>query len=250
MAVIYPDYVARFYDIIYASVRSVDRAYYLRKIAGCKGPVLEVGVGTGRFFLEALHAGADIYGIDPNESMLRVLQQQLTARQQHRVSLQSAETLSLPVKFDLIIAPFRVFSHLITIDRQLTALERIHQHLNENGFFIFDLFVPNLKMLADGLHEHMDYEGEYEPGHMLRRITSAHADLMNQVNHVTMRYEWDENGTRQKHEWHFDMRYFFRWEIEHLIARSPLTLETIFGDYGENPLTDASNDFVVMCRKK
>lgn len=182
--------------------------------------------------------------------MLRVLQQQLTARQQHRVSLQSAESLSLPVKFDLIIAPFRVFSHLITIDRQLTALERIHQYLNENGFFIFDLFVPNLKMLADGLHEHMDYEGEYEPGHMLRRITSAHADVMNQVNHVTMRYEWDENGKLQKHEWHFDMRYFFRWEIEHLIARSPLTLETIFGDYGENPLTDASNDFVVMCRKK
>lgn len=41
MAVIYPDYVARFYDIIYASVRSVDRAYYLRKIAGCKGRCLK-----------------------------------------------------------------------------------------------------------------------------------------------------------------------------------------------------------------
>jgi SAM-dependent methyltransferase len=249
MAVIYPDYVARFYDVIYATVRAVDHAYYLQKISECKGPVLEVGVGTGRFFLEALQAGADIYGIDPNESMLHVLKQQLPSAQHFRVSMQVAEEFSLEKKFDLIIAPFRMFSHLITIEQQLKTLRRVHDHLNAGGIFIFDLFVPNLKMLAEGLHEHTDYEGEYEPGNKLRRITSAHANLMNQVNHVTMRYEWDENGTQLKHEWHFDMRYFFRWEIEHLIARSPLKLETICGDYNENPLTNASNDFVVMCRK-
>lgn len=246
----YPDYVARFYDVIYDSMRTADRAYYRKKILEAAGPVLEVGVGTGRFFLEALHAGADIYGIDPNETMLGVLRNQLQDEQTRRVSVQSAEDFMLDQRFNLVIAPFRVFSHLVTVEQQLRALQRIHAHLVDGGLFIFDLFVPNLRMLLEGLHEHVDFDGEYAPGKKLRRITSNHADLINQVNRVTMRYEWDEDDNKKVLEWQFNMRYFFRWEIEHLIARSPLMLETIFGDYEESPLTNASNDFVVMCRKK
>jgi len=60
----YPEFLARFYDLIYAKVRNgVDNEFYLRKIAAAKGPALEVGVGTGRIFIEALKRGADIYGV-------------------------------------------------------------------------------------------------------------------------------------------------------------------------------------------
>jgi SAM-dependent methyltransferase len=245
----YPDYVARFYDVIYDSVRTADRAYYRKKILESAGPVLEVGVGTGRFFLEALQAGADIYGIDANETMLGVLRNQLPAGQRRRVSVQSAEDFVLDQRFNLVIAPFRMFSHLITVEQQLRSLQQIHDHMVDGGVFIFDLFVPNLQMLLKGLKDHVDFDGEYAPGKRLRRTTSAHADLINQINRVTMRYEWDEDDTMQAHEWQFNMRYFFHWEIEHLIARSPLMLQDVYGDYEENPLSNDSNDFVVMCRK-
>jgi len=57
----YPDVFARFYDVIYDQIRSeTDHDYFLKKILAAKGPVLEVGVGTGRFFIEALSKGADI----------------------------------------------------------------------------------------------------------------------------------------------------------------------------------------------
>ena len=57
----YPDFFARFYDTIYDKIRSeTDAKYFLEKIKSCKGKVLEVGVGTGRFFIEALKNGADI----------------------------------------------------------------------------------------------------------------------------------------------------------------------------------------------
>ncbi|MFI5135396.1 MAG: class I SAM-dependent methyltransferase [Chitinophagales bacterium] len=250
MAAVYPDYVARFYDVIYAQVRTTDHDYYLKKILAANGSVLEIGVGTGRFFLDALNSGADVFGIDASETMLQVLKQQLDPSHHFRISNQQAEEFSLERKFDLIIAPFRVFSHLVTIEQQLHALERIHLHLNENGIFIFDLFVPNLKLLAEGgMSEHVDFKGEYEPGKKLQRITSFQTDYMNQVNNVTMRYEWEENDDMNSHSWTFQMRYFFHWEIEHLIARSPLKLETIYGDYEENPLRNESNDFVVVCRK-
>ena len=66
----YPDFVARFYDVIYKKVRSgVDTKYFMNKILKTGGKVLEIGVGTGRFFINALAKGADIYG-DYNESLL------------------------------------------------------------------------------------------------------------------------------------------------------------------------------------
>ena len=54
----YPENFARFYDTIYTHLRTVDHDYFLRTILSTKGPVLEIGVGTGRFFIDALHGGA------------------------------------------------------------------------------------------------------------------------------------------------------------------------------------------------
>lgn len=46
----YPDFFARFYDTIYQNLRfGKDHQFYLSQIKKTTGPVLEVGVGTGRF---------------------------------------------------------------------------------------------------------------------------------------------------------------------------------------------------------
>ena len=67
----YPEFVARFYDTVYAKLRDgVDNDYYLARIAASPGPVLEIGVGTGRLFCEALRRGADIEGLDISPSMI------------------------------------------------------------------------------------------------------------------------------------------------------------------------------------
>ena len=47
----YPENFARFYDLLYEELRdSVDKNFFMNHIQKCKGKVLEVGVGTGRFF--------------------------------------------------------------------------------------------------------------------------------------------------------------------------------------------------------
>ena len=49
MSVLYPDFFARFYDVIYRKVRDgVDNRFYLDRIRECKGRILEIGSGTGR----------------------------------------------------------------------------------------------------------------------------------------------------------------------------------------------------------
>src|SRR5512139_2250863 len=118
----YPDYVARFYDIVYRQVRgAADKSYYVNKLVSSNGPSLEAGVGTGRIFLEALNKGADVYGLDNSAEMLSVLRDKLEPRHHHRVRQNDLVNMDLGKRFDLIVAPFRVFSHIADVDSQIRA---------------------------------------------------------------------------------------------------------------------------------
>jgi SAM-dependent methyltransferase len=244
----YPKYVARFYDVVYGQVRgAIDKAYYVCKLVSCKGPSLEVGVGTGRIFLEALRSGADVYGTDISAEMIAVLRDKLEPRHHHRIVLGDLVTMNLGKRFDLVVAPFRVLSHVIGIEDQIKALNTVYEHLNPGGIFIFDLFVPNLKMILDGLPPTVDFEGEYAPGQHVKRTVSAASDLITQTTSVTMAFDWNEEREEFHNAWSFPMRFFFRYELEHLIARSKLTLKALYGDFAEMPLASSSQEFIVHC---
>ncbi len=246
----YPDFVARFYDVIYSKVRSgVDTGYFMDKILSTRGKVLEIGVGTGRFFIDALAKGADIYGIDISRNMVDVLKKKLASENHYRIITGDACSMKLDSRFDLIIAPFRVFAHVLDTKNQLLFLNNVYEHLTDKGIFIFDLFVPDPKLMAEGIDNLTDFEGEYESGKRLRRIVSSKTDLVNQLLDVTMKFIWDEDNKQLEKEWKLKMRLFFRYEVEHLIQLSKLNLVKIYGDYQENLLNSESKEFIVVCKK-
>jgi SAM-dependent methyltransferase len=250
MADMYPEYFARFYDLIYHQIRDgVDNKFYLGEIKNTKGKVLEVGTGTGRLLIEALENGADIYGIDISPSMLDFLKAKLNAEDQQRISLQNIVDFKLNIKFDLIIAPFRVFMHLTEKEEQLNALNNVHSHLKPGGKFIFDVFIPDLKPLIKGLDNVTDFEGEYEPGNRVKRIVSTNPDLINQIININFRFEWNKGITDFSKEWKTPMRFFFRFELEHLIERSKFSKYHIAGDFQWNELNNDSKEFVITCTK-
>jgi len=214
-----------------------------------RGRILEVGVGTGRFFTGALQAGADIYGIDISKSMIDVLKKKVDKSLHDRIYTGDACTMKLNKKFNLIVAPFRVFSHVIDVSDQLKFLNNIWEHLEKEGVFIFDLFVPNPELLYKGIDKVMDFEGEYEPGKKLRRITSSYADKVNQVLDITMLFEWEEDNQWLSGEWKLKLRYYYRYELEHLLRLSKLNLENIYGDYNEGQLNKNSREFIMVCSR-
>jgi len=247
----YPEYFARFYDLIYDKIRSdIDTEYFIDKIIKSRGPILEIGVGTGRFFTKALAVRTDIYGIDISPSMIDILLSKIDKKHHDKVSIQNIVDFKFEIKFDLILAPFRIFSHLTEVNDQLEALNNISKHLKNDGVFIFDLFVPNLKMLIKGLKDHIDFEGEYEPGKKIKRIVNMRSDQVNQINHVNMKMVWEENNKIIEKDWDFPFRIFHRYEIEHLVSLSDLKLISIFGDYNENPLDTESKEFIIICKRK
>jgi SAM-dependent methyltransferase len=246
----YPESFARFYDTIYHNLRdSVDNDYFQNEIKNTSGKVLEIGVGTGRLFSYALNHQADIYGLDISESMLDVLHKKVPSDQHFRLSMQNMVDFTFDFKFDLIIAPFRVIMHLLEKEDQIKAINNIYDHLNPDGRFIFDTFIPDLKQLINGIDNQMDFEGEYTTGKKVRRFATTSPDLINQIILVNFHMEWEENTGLCHDNWSLPLRFFFRYEIEHLIERSKFPSYKIYGDYQKNKLNRESKEFVVVCQK-
>ncbi|MCU0461745.1 MAG: class I SAM-dependent methyltransferase [Bacteroidales bacterium] len=246
----YPKNFARFYDLIYHRIRDeADLEFFQNEAIRIKGKVLEIGVGTGRLFMNSLNHGVDIYGIDISDPMLNVLYDKLDRNEHYRVSLQDMTDFRFDFKFDLIVAPFRVIMHIPDKSDQLKAINNVYKHLNKNGKFIFDTFIPDLKSLINGLKDITDFQGEYEPGKMVRRIVSTTPDLLNQIIDVRFIMEWEENGKLEREDWSTPMRYFFRFELEHLVERSKFGKCKILGDYKGNELNKDSKEFIVVCQR-
>ena len=247
----YPANFARFYDTIYHQIRdTVDNEYFQNEIKNTSGKVLEIGVGTGRLFINALNQGADIYGLDISEAMLEVLSKKLQKKQYYRISLQNLIDFTFDFKFDVIIAPFRVIMHLLDKEEQIKAINNVYNHLNSNGRFIFDAFIPDLNQLIKGISNQLDFEGEYDRGKKIRRIVSTSPDIINQIIQVNFHLEWEENNVLNHDDWILPLRFYFRYELEHLIERSKFKKYKIFGDYQGNELNQESKEFVIICQKQ
>lgn len=247
----YPTNFARFYDTIYHHVRDgVDNEYFQNEIQRSGGKILEIGVGTGRLFINALNQGADIHGLDISESMLEILYKKLQKDQYYRISQQNIINFSFDFIFDLIIAPFRVIMHLLDIEEQIKAIDNVYNHLNSNGRFIFDAFIPDLNQLIKGINNKMDFEGEYDSGQKIRRFVSTFPDLINQTIQVNFHLEWEEKNELKHDDWILPLRFFFRYELEHLLERTKFEKYKIYGDYKGSELNKESKDFIIVCQKQ
>ena len=140
--------------------------------------------------------------------------------------------------------------HLLEKDEQIKALNNVYNHLKPNGRFIFDTFVPDLKQLINGLDNQTDFESEYEPGKKVKRIVSTRPELINQVININFRLEWDEENKVKHEDWKLPLRFFFRYELEHLIERSKFENYRILGDYQGNDLNEKSKEFIMICQKE
>jgi SAM-dependent methyltransferase len=68
---------SKYYDDAYAAMDLVDAAFYVDLAKECRGPVLEIGCGTGRVLLATAREGIEIHGLDNSAPMLAVLREKI-----------------------------------------------------------------------------------------------------------------------------------------------------------------------------
>lgn len=255
----YQPFVAEYYDCLPSATSRRDVDFYLHVAASAGDPILELGCGTGRVLISLAEAGHRICGLDLSEPMLaqcRRKLEKLAAEERDRVRLVQGSMTGFDLKetFRLIIIPFRPFQHLLQVEDQLACLRAAHRHLVPGGQIIFDLFQTDPRRMHDPefLKERSAFPEVVLPdGRRIRlaeRTVAYHrAEQMNDVELIYYVTHADGRTERLVHA--FTIRYFFRYEVEHLLARCGFRVAALYGDYERSPLRDDSPDMLFVAEK-
>jgi hypothetical protein len=161
---------------------------------------------------------------------------------QDRVRLVPANMRSFELQqtFRLATIPFRPFQHLLTVADQLSCLASIRRHLAADGRLVLDIFNPSLDALVNRpLDEEHAEEPEFvtpDGRRVVRRHKTVAQDRFNQIGHFELVYYVTHPDGRQERLVHaFGMRYLFRFEAEHLLARAGFEIEHLYADYDRSP---------------
>ena len=249
------DELAEIYDAVYADR---DDAAFWAALAPDEGATLELACGTGRVLLPLARAGHDVVGLDRSPAMLARCRAKLAAepaavRERVRLVQGDMAAFDLGRRFALVTSPFRGFQHLIGVTDQLACLGRCHAHLAAGGRLVLDLFNPDPALLYPGGGSDGEETAETVPwsgGRTIRwwgRVTGYHR--ARQLNQCEMVYEVTEpDGEVRRVSERFPLRYLFRHELEHLLARAGFAIVALYGDYDRSPYDDDSPELIVVAR--
>jgi SAM-dependent methyltransferase len=143
------DAIAELYDPWSASVTE-DIAFYREEARRAGGPVVELGVGTGRIAIPLAADGVDVIGVDSSARMLEVCARH-AAGAGVALDLRLGDLTEPPVRerVPLVIVPFRSYLHLQTEAERRRALAAARELLVPDGRLVFDVFAPDAEDIAE-----------------------------------------------------------------------------------------------------
>ena len=253
---LYDSFIADYYDespIVQGRMQDV--IFYRDAARDIGDPILELGCGTGRITMALAAAGKRVTGLDISERMLeRAAKKRLAlyTEERERVHLVQGDMVKFDLgeRFRLIIIPFRPFQHLREVQEQMNCLECARKHLAPGGRLILDVFQTNAERMHDPVHMRETLLTEYKTpdGRQVRiseRVAAFHR--AEQCNDVEMIYSIVHPGGQQERlVFAWVLRYFFRYEIEHLLARCGFKVAALYGDFDRTPITDESPEMIFV----
>ncbi len=252
--------LAELYDMAYENKRQ-DVDFFIGYSKRVGGRTLELGCGTGRVLIPTAVAGCEITGLDLSTHMLRICQEKLNKQPREvreRVKLIQGNMTGFDTDetYSLVTVPFRPFQHLIFVEEQKACLECVHRHLVQNGLFILDIFHPHPPRLVYNEKYASEIEDlpetELPDGRKLRRTnrtTAFHRDL--QYNEVELIYYISyPDGRTERMVQAFPFRYFYRYEVEHLLELCGFRTVEIFGSFDRSVFTSDSPEMIFIAGKK
>ena len=255
------EFLAEFYDIVYKDRRPKDIDFFIAYSKKAEGRTLELGCGTGRVLIPTAISGCKITGLDVSPYMLKRCRDKLgrqPKKVQERVRLVQGDMTSFQTgeMYQLVTIPFRPFQHLISVEEQRACLECIYRHLASDGLIILDIFHPNPLRLVPNTKYTTEIEDipetELPDGRKLRRTnraTSFHRDQ--QYNDIEIIYYITHpNGKTQRLVQSFPMRYFYRYEMEHLLRLCGFGIVSLYGDFDKSEFSADSPEMIFIAEKK
>jgi SAM-dependent methyltransferase len=257
---LYDSFIADYYDespVVQQRVQDV--AFYRDAARDFGDPVLELGCGTGRVTMALAEAGKRVTGVDLSERMLeRAVQKRakLGVESRERVHLVQGDMakFDLGEKFRLVIIPFRAFQHLLEVQQQVDCLKCVQKHLAPGGHLVLDVFQTDAERMHDPVHHRETLVAEYKTadGRQVKiseRVAAFHR--AKQRNDVEMIFSIVHSGGRKERlVFAWTLRYFFRYEIEHLLARCGFRVTGQYGNFDRSALSDLSPEMIFVAQSE
>ncbi len=146
------DAIAALYDPWSRSVTEDIPFYVAEARAAAPGPIVELGVGTGRIAVAVAAEGIDVIGVDTSPAMLAICRERAElAGVADRLDLRLGDLRTPPVteRVHLVTCPFRAYLHLRSDDERRGALRAAHDLLEPGGRLVFDVFAPSAEDIAE-----------------------------------------------------------------------------------------------------
>ncbi len=223
-----------------------DVNFYVQHALRSKGPVLELGSGTGRVAWPIAQAGVEVVGLDLSQAMIRraeARRESVPEPFRELATFIQADMCKFGMdrQFSLAIIPFRAFQHLTTPQTQRDCLNAVHRHLATDARLIVDIFDPRLDMcLPRGHTAPLQRDSVIHPrtGNKVNiEVVNRTNDPLRQVLTELWRFsEVDEKGNvRRQEEQTLTMRWTYRYEMAYLAEICGFQLDAEFSDFRGAP---------------
>jgi len=254
---------AELYDVVYADYLE-DIAFYVAEAREADGPCLELGCGTGRVLIPVAEAGVTVTGIDASKPMIARGRRKVAALPDDvrtRITMHEGDmrTFSFDTQFALIYIPFRAFLHLMQPSDQIVALRNIRRHLRPGGKLALNFFDPSLEYIVahsgpigGALHTTGETFIEPRSGNLLVEWATIHyAQHLQRIEQYFVYDEIDQRGRVVGRLYrNLQMRYIFRWEFEHLLARCGFEVVALYGSFNRQPYTQSGDELIWIAQAR
>ena len=242
------DEYAPFYD--WENARTLGRrdVPFWRQVArASRGPVLELGCGTGRVSIPLARAGVDLVGIDRSAAMLDRLR---TRRRSLSLGVVRGDIRHLPFEdaaFSTVIAPYGILQSLLR-DRDLKAtLGAVARVLERGGTFGLDLVpdVPNWQEYANRIQ----HRGKGVRGAHFTLVESVRQDHVRRLTTFEQHYRV-RRGTRTS-ELRFELRFrtLTMAQMSRRLENAGFAVESVLGDYRGRPWDARADVWIILAKK-
>jgi SAM-dependent methyltransferase len=240
---------ARLYDLMYPQPSRVSAkvSFYLDLAAATGRPVLELACGTGSILLPIAARDIECEGVDLSSDMLS------EARAKFETKALSASfhvgdmaSFDLGRRFGLIFIASNSLLHLHSADDIVRCFQSVRGHLDKGGRFAFDIFNPNVQMLADanGTRREMQRFDDPEQGEVRVDVEERY-DAMAQVTRGVWYFSTERESDFLTVS--VDVRSIFPQELPLLVETGGLRLLARYGDFSYSPFTNESPHQVCVC---
>jgi Methyltransferase domain. len=221
----YGDHIADVYDERHAQRDPAAEVARISELAGA-GPVLELGIGTGRVAVPLAARGVEVHGIDASEAMVARLRTR-AGGDAIPVAIGDMQAVAAPGDgYSFVYVVFNTFFGLLTQDDQVECFRAIARHLTDDGVFAMEAFVPDQARFDRGQRVSAV---RVEPDVIDLEVTKNDPIAQSSVSqHVVIR----EDGIRL---FPVKIRYAFVAELDLMARLAGLRLRERWGDWDRSP---------------